>query len=393
MKRPLTLFVSSTCYDLAPIRRDIKRLYESVGIRVLLSEENDFPVLPGKDNFSQCFANVSGSDIFVIVIGKRAGYVMENGKTIVNNELDVAVRHKMPIYAFIDNSLKALFSVYKANKGKEIEIPGIDNVRLLDFALSIFENSKIWSYGFSTFDDIQSVLKSQIPILLYDSLAMRKAVQGNGDIESIGLSPESLQIVYNKSKLWEHELFNQLIKEEIKSCDSLRSEIESDISLDYLAYHFGDDAHRWILGHLGKIQKIINPLSKIMDTKKMEEAFGPKGIPGNPGKIAFIARSLGKVYRSALVWALQVKGVVLDDEYTDALETLAMFEKSISISFQSFSAEFEDVLSRAKEHIESGDNSPLNLDVCWTINLDDEIVHRFQDNLKKASADIAKRMA
>ena len=50
----LNIFVSSTCYDLSQIRKDLRDFITGLGHNPILSEQNDFPIDPQIDNWENC---------------------------------------------------------------------------------------------------------------------------------------------------------------------------------------------------------------------------------------------------------------------------------------------------------------------------------------------------
>lgn len=53
--RKPSIFVSSTCYDLKQIRRDIREFIEAdLGYEAILSEYDSFPIDPDKDTINNC---------------------------------------------------------------------------------------------------------------------------------------------------------------------------------------------------------------------------------------------------------------------------------------------------------------------------------------------------
>lgn len=50
----LNIFVSSTCYDLSQIRKDLRDFITGLGHNPILSEQNDFPIDPQIDNWEDC---------------------------------------------------------------------------------------------------------------------------------------------------------------------------------------------------------------------------------------------------------------------------------------------------------------------------------------------------
>ena len=115
-KKPV-VFVSSTCYDLAHIRSDLKSFIEdNYGFEAMLSEFNSFPIDPCVGTFENCLSNVDQcADIFILIVGTRYGYVTDTGKSITNLEYLHAKAKGIPIYVFVKNQLKNYLPIWRAN--------------------------------------------------------------------------------------------------------------------------------------------------------------------------------------------------------------------------------------------------------------------------------------
>jgi hypothetical protein len=82
-----TLFVSSTCYDLAQLRTNLRDFSEAVGFEPVLSELDSFPVNPSQSAIQNCLEVVrTRADLFVLVVGGRYGSMNDAGKSITNLE-------------------------------------------------------------------------------------------------------------------------------------------------------------------------------------------------------------------------------------------------------------------------------------------------------------------
>lgn len=69
-----TIFVSSTCYDLAALREDLRGFLLQLGHVPLLSEYPSFPVQPDQTAVDNCKKNVeTHTDILVLIVGGRRG--------------------------------------------------------------------------------------------------------------------------------------------------------------------------------------------------------------------------------------------------------------------------------------------------------------------------------
>src|SRR5690242_2805361 len=75
------VFISSTCYDLADLRRELRAFLEQNGFTVAVSDDprSAFYVEPTQDSISSCLLNVETSDAVVLVIDRRYGGLIKDG--------------------------------------------------------------------------------------------------------------------------------------------------------------------------------------------------------------------------------------------------------------------------------------------------------------------------
>lgn len=106
-----TVFVSSTCYDLKQIRKDLEQfLNNELGFEALLSDSDSFPVDPQLNTIANCTKNVDDlADIFILIIGRRYGMITDSGKSITNLEYLHAKQKNIPIYVFLINQSSIIF--------------------------------------------------------------------------------------------------------------------------------------------------------------------------------------------------------------------------------------------------------------------------------------------
>ncbi|HZL79813.1 MAG TPA: DUF4062 domain-containing protein [Candidatus Limnocylindrales bacterium] len=86
------IFVSSTCYDLAAVREDLRRFILQLGHEPLLSEYHSFPINPDQTTIQNCKKSVeSHTDVLVLIVGgKRGALDPASGKSVTNLEYDTA---------------------------------------------------------------------------------------------------------------------------------------------------------------------------------------------------------------------------------------------------------------------------------------------------------------
>lgn len=95
------IFISSTCFDLSQVRKDLKEGIEAMGHIPILSENKDFPVNPSLNSAENCIEAVrNNADILVLIIGGSYGFTLDSGKSITNTEFLTALDKGVPVYTF-----------------------------------------------------------------------------------------------------------------------------------------------------------------------------------------------------------------------------------------------------------------------------------------------------
>src|SRR5258706_15154630 len=81
--RPLTVFLSSTVYDLKAVRDEIAASLTRCGHTVLKSDDHGFPVESGVTSHQACLEAVKDAHVLVSLIGMRyGGGAAGDGETI-----------------------------------------------------------------------------------------------------------------------------------------------------------------------------------------------------------------------------------------------------------------------------------------------------------------------
>jgi Domain of unknown function (DUF4062) len=191
----LRIFVSSTCFDLAPIRGQIRTFVHSMGFEPIMSDYNDVLYDPRIHTHTSCIEEIATCDLIILIVGSRFGgraipeaiskidfdALLEKSKSVEHlkkkenisvTQLEVlkAVEIEIPIFTFIDNRLWNDHELYEKNKSKpilkEIEFPSIEKPETAEFIFEFInflrhrtrENS-INTFG--KFEDIEQTLKKQ----------------------------------------------------------------------------------------------------------------------------------------------------------------------------------------------------------------------------------------
>ena len=103
---PLSVFVSSTCFDLTDLRAELAEHLESNGFIVKLSDDPDrFEVGGVDDSIETCLQNLEQSDTVVCILDRRYGGVVPDGRfegqSATHIEVLRARELSLPVYFFI----------------------------------------------------------------------------------------------------------------------------------------------------------------------------------------------------------------------------------------------------------------------------------------------------
>src|SRR5689334_11666275 len=107
---PLSIFVSSTCFDLRALREHLRAEISALGHLPIPSEYPSFPVAPDLSTIDNCRRVVRESaDVFVLVVGgKRGSLDSASNASVVNMEYREARAKGLDCICFVDQSVWAL---------------------------------------------------------------------------------------------------------------------------------------------------------------------------------------------------------------------------------------------------------------------------------------------
>jgi len=175
------VFVSSTCYDLRQIRRDLEDFIEGMGYQPIMSDSHNIAIPAGLDTEGACKWLIAESDLFILIIGGRYGWTPGSGegiehkdrKSITNIEYETAFELGMPIYTFVDDEVWKKRDVYdslselvEAGSLPEENLdsalgPKIDDYRVFEFIKRVSGAKRDgWIHEFSKAQDIIARLKN-----------------------------------------------------------------------------------------------------------------------------------------------------------------------------------------------------------------------------------------
>lgn len=119
--RPVSVFISSTCYELADLRYELADALRADGFVVKMSEDPNsaFCVDPLDDSIGSCLSNVEGSDVVVCIIDRRYGGIVRAGPNAGHSATHLEIRRaretNKPLFFFLREPAARDYEQLRAN--------------------------------------------------------------------------------------------------------------------------------------------------------------------------------------------------------------------------------------------------------------------------------------
>lgn len=166
------VFVSSTIDDLHHLRDALRDAIIELAYHPVLSEYGDVGYLPTKSAVESCYFTMRECQIAVLILGKRYGSVMEDGRSVTHSEFLAARQAQVPVICLVDREILAYKKVFDSNRGLGITVPGMDAAEktfaLIDEITRAAANNAV--LGFTTVGEARSLLKGQLAHMTGDFL-------------------------------------------------------------------------------------------------------------------------------------------------------------------------------------------------------------------------------
>lgn len=349
-----TLFVSSTCYDLAQLRADIKDFADSIGLEPILSELDSFPIDPSQNTIQNCLDAVRNrADIFLLVVGGRYGSINEKGKSVTNLEYVEAASRGIPRYVFVKNEILSILPIWKANPSADFSAT-VDSPKLFEFVSGLRDKGEVWVFPFSTAQDIVSTLRRQLSYLWADSLALRAKLQDQKP-EILALSPAALRIYIEKSDGWEFLLFAKMLQECIEYHYKRRLDLELGLTYDHVVeFPNRGEATRWLSSKFGRLQQITKGLTRALNGG-ITKAMGESGQPGDVKRIEHVALRIADGYAQAIEWTLEFHRVNVEPEFQKLMILASELSGNVLNEIEQFASTLFDKVSYTLANHAQGD--------------------------------------
>lgn len=388
----VNIFVSSTCYDLSQIRHDIKQCILDLGHNPIFSEMKNFPIDPNLSSSENCINTVqSEADIFILIIGDHYGSVLESGKSITNTEFLTAVNKGIPIYTFALKKMITLLPLWEKNPDADFSNE-VDDNRIFKFLSEIRKDRRLWNFEFEKAQDIADILRSQLSILFHDALKIKLRFEGStyNDLFS-KISSKAANIIIKKEDYYEVRFFMQSMDDEIQSYSYLKNDYNYSVLLGAAdRINDVDEIMNWLQCKFGQMLNYIESLNKLVGAFK--KYYAEPGCPSDLEGLHYVARSFGKLYRSVLEWGIEVKSIILPEEYDKLRSALADLPSNIIDQIENYPKESLKKIneSLAKHNNgELGNDSVVSLKLLLTMN--DDALNRYYEEFEVVKRSVNKK--
>lgn len=365
-----TVFVSSTCYDLKQVRKDIKDSIETLGLQPILSDHSSFPIDPDMGTIDNCLKVVDErADILLLIVGGRYGTPTEQGKSVTNMEYLRARGKGIPVYVFVQNSILNILSVWKANPNANFQNVA-DSQKLFEFVESLRSIDNVWVLGFDVVQDIYAAFREQLAYLFMDGLQLRSRVKSAGlSARLLRLQGKPLRIVIERPPFWEYLLFAHCLAQELSEVEAQKLDLHYGVVLG-TGEHLKEPAEifDWMDRKIIQAERIVDTSKQLVNVA-LQEALGPPGSPGDAERIVYVSQRLAETYRHAVEWATETKRVSAPELFEKAISVLGTFLDDMIENIETFSKhvikEFEAAIAAPR----GPNDPPRELMFTLTINI------------------------
>lgn len=382
----INIFVSSTCYDLSQVRADLSDFIKNSGHNPILSEFENFPISPELNTVENCIKIVKeNADILILIVGSRYGSILENGKSITNQEFLTARQKGIPIFCFIEKKALTALSFWEKNKTADFTTI-VDSTQIFEFINEIRNNAKIWTFPFEMAQDIVSTLKIQLSYLFKSSLKARKTFEEQED-ENFhkNLSVKSLRIILEKEAMYEYKFLAQVFVDEIEKKEFLKNDIEYSILTEAKErISEPNEIPSWANYRLRSAMGIINSLNNLIN-KALPFFIKEQGVSSDLKGLYYVSVKYAELYEQLLNWMIRTRSTHIDAEFEELKNSLSEMTREAAKSIWEFPFINHQTINLACERIAKGEKlDKINLGL--KLDFDKQAMDKYYqelENLKK----------
>lgn len=315
-----TIFLSSTCFDLAILREALSKLITELGHHPLLSELSSFPVEPETSTLENCKSRIrKNTDVFVLIIGGKRGSIdLASNKSITNIEYEAAREIGIPILVFVNSDVWRILPIWEANPSADLTTY-VDHADVFAFIKRIQKENR-WIFSFSRLEDIKETLTNQLSFLLKTLLEQKLNGSLRPDEVFAGESDKTRNIVRQKPQFWEFLLTEELLRSRLKAVDRKFSELEQGLLFQKAQHIKPKELVDHAMSKTTDLMNLVTMMSAILS--EIKTSWGPPGTPGDEKLILEAVNRLGDLCMQLFEWERDLLSLSCSDELKPL--TLAM---------------------------------------------------------------------
>lgn len=277
------IFVSSTCYDLAAVREDLRRYILQLGHEPLLSEYPSFPVNPDETTINNCKKIVeTHTDVLVLIVGgKRGALDSASGKSVTNLEYETARSRGIPCFVFISRPVLTLLPIWKKNSSTDFT-PAVDYPEVFTFIERI-QGENCWTFPFEKTAEIEECLSIQLSTMLRDFLLRHRAGTLDPVASYANESSEAQRLAREKPKYWEFLLTAELLNTKLAEVRRQFERQKTGLAHVPTKPIGGREFIDWIQAKISDLLLMVEALKNQMPI--IQDSWGPLGKPGDVYKL------------------------------------------------------------------------------------------------------------
>lgn len=343
----LSLFISSTCYDLRSLREHLRSEIVSWGHNPVLSEYPSFPVSPELSTVENCKRVVKErADLLVLIVGgKHGSFDPQTKRSVVNSEYQEARLAGLDCIVFVEKQVWDLLPIYRKNPEMDFA-PTVDNPAVFAFLEEIIGDTR-WVFQFSRTEEILTTLKIQLSTRFRDLLLRSRQNRLTVPTAFATELPHITRVAIDKDSLWEFRLACEILKDRAQRLDAKFAELDSGFIVRRTKYIPGRDTLNYIQDLLNDLINTMQAVSKVL-SDQLTPAFGPPGVAGDAEKIKAACDNLYSLYLTLFEWELDVRFVRPHEVFQDVFLRMHGWSAEMRDELRRLPTEMEALLSNPK---------------------------------------------
>jgi len=321
------IFVSSTCYDLAPVREDLRNHIIQLGHDPILSEYPSFPINPDDTAITNCTKNVrTNTDVLLLIVGGNRGSIdPQSGRSVTNLEYETARQHGIPCFVFVNQALLTLLPVWKKNPNSDFT-PAVDYPEVFEFVEKIRGENR-WTFPFNKTFDVKETLSLQLSAMLQELLERNRAGKLDPLAAYASESAEAQRLARERPPYWEFLLTAELLKTRLATVLRRFDRLKAGVTHIPSRLINGRDFLSWVQAKIDDLLALVDALKLQLPT--IHVAWGEPGRPGDVHEIRSSVSEFGQLCSQLVDWEEDLRAAAPPQQVRSLKKTMEGFTEGI----------------------------------------------------------------